>query len=340
MRSFRLLRFLGLALTAILARDLQAQQIPGELVVLRGSGTRDVWATNLTGSPQWRMQTPVPAPVGSGGALAQLWRFAWLYALRGDGTTDFWRASVNGGAWVWSAMAPFPGPVGAGASLIGTNTGPWDFVYALQGGGSRALYRYDGVNNTWAHVSDTPGPVAAGGAIAQSSWGQQPILTVVLGGGSSQVWQYRTANDTWVAIADLGAPSGDGTAITHLHSSCYYAVGGNATARYLAFPDPGGPQWCPESGLLASLPAAAGAGASVSAATRYDGVPDDYVFAIRGAATRDVWSWKRSPNTWHVLPSLPHSVVAGGAVLYVPYTAAGPVPVQTPAFSDVKRVYR
>jgi len=330
-----------LAFSVLLARGAQAQQIPGEIVVVRGGGTRDCWAMNLDASPAWQAQTPLPAPVGPGGAVAQLWRFAWVYVLRGDGTTHFWRASVNGEAWVWSAMAPFPGPVGAGAALTGTNSGPWDHVYALQGGGSRALYGYDANTNSWWHVTDAPGPVASGGAIAHSSWGSQPILTVVLGGGSTQVWQYRVTGNAWVLIDDLGAPSGDGTAITHLHSSCYYALGGNATTRYLAFPDPGGPQWCPDSGPLASLPGVVGAGASVSAATRYEGVPDDYVFAIRGGGTRDAWSWARSMNAWRSLPSLPHSVGAGGALLYVPYTASGPtVPVQTPAFGDVKRVYR
>lgn len=111
---------------------------------------------------------------------------------------------------------------------------------------------------------------------------------MIPGGGSTQIWQYRLETDTWVLPDDLGAPSGVGTSIPNLWGECYYVVGGSQSDRFLARPDPGGPQSCPEAGPLTSVPAPVGAGGSAMAATRYNTSPNDYVYALRANATRAV----------------------------------------------------
>lgn len=86
------------------------------------AGAAGSWASG-SGDP-----ADAPAAVGAGAALA--WDGGdYVYALRGAGTSDFWRYSLSGDTW--EAMASTPAPVGAGGDL---ERGSGGLLYAFQGG--------------------------------------------------------------------------------------------------------------------------------------------------------------------------------------------------------------
>ena len=62
-----------------------------------------------------------PAAVQAGGGVATAIGLAgvnqdWVFALRGGGTSDFWRYSITADAW--TPRAPAPGPVSSGGALV------------------------------------------------------------------------------------------------------------------------------------------------------------------------------------------------------------------------------
>jgi hypothetical protein len=60
-----------------------------------------------------------------------------IYALRGNGTTDFWNYSISGG--IWTIDTPTPNNVSAGGALVYTTD---ENIYALRGDGRSAFWKY------------------------------------------------------------------------------------------------------------------------------------------------------------------------------------------------------
>ncbi len=87
------------------------------VAALRGDFTSDFWCFNIDQN-RWEAGPSTPAPVGPGGALAQLQGLGHIYALRGGGTEDFWRMDQLGN---WSRSRALPDPwVLAAASSAST----------------------------------------------------------------------------------------------------------------------------------------------------------------------------------------------------------------------------
>lgn len=131
-----------------------------QIAALRGGQTTDFWCFDIQNSV-WLSSPaipPVPAPIGQGGAIAQLQRFGRIYALRGGGTSDFW-VLQEGAQEKWAPLSKTPGPVNAGGALVGVNYGTndqRDILYALQGGRSNAIWRYDVASDTWTQIGALP----------------------------------------------------------------------------------------------------------------------------------------------------------------------------------------
>jgi hypothetical protein len=132
------------------------------VAALRGDLTSDFWCFSIDQN-RWEVGPPTPAPVGPGGALAQLQGLGRIYVLRGGGTRDFWRIDQMGN---WLPLASTPGPVGPGGSLVGINYGTGSQLYALQGGGSSAVWRFDVETNSWSQIASVPKPPSTSRPIA------------------------------------------------------------------------------------------------------------------------------------------------------------------------------
>ena len=203
---------------------------PGRFFIgaIRGSNTTDFWQFNIDENTWWTGPS-TPAPVGPGGAIAQLQRIGQIYVLRGNGTTDFWSLKNR----QWTMLANTPGPINVGGGLVGINYGTRsqrDVLYAVQGGGSRAVWKYDVDTNTWTHQSDAPAPIGPGGAITSPNFGDEGTLNILQGGMSPAVWSLDISADSWNLIDD--APSGvaAGGATSNQFNGCDFAfVGGGST---------------------------------------------------------------------------------------------------------------
>jgi hypothetical protein len=206
---------------------------PGRFFIaaLGGGNTRDFWVFNINEN-RWCEGPDTPDPVGPGGAIAQLQRIGRIYALRGNGTTDFWSFDHS----EWRKLASTPGPVNAGGGLVGINyrtRSQRDELFALQGGGSTAVWRYDVDTNTWTHHSDAPAPIGPGGAVASPNVGTAAaggVLNVLQGGGSQAVWSLDLGANTWTLIDDAPGAVAAGGAVADQTNGCDFAfVGGGST---------------------------------------------------------------------------------------------------------------
>jgi hypothetical protein len=207
---------------------------PGRFFIaaLRGGNTTDFWQFNIDEN-RWCSGPGAPAPVGPGGAIAQLQRIGQIFVLRGNGTTDFWSLKNR----VWTTLANTPGPVSAGGGLVGINYGTRsqrDVLYAMQGGGSRALWKYDVETNVWTHQSEAPVPIGPGGAIASPNFGEEGTLDILQGGGTPAVWSLDISSDSWSLIDN--APSGvaAGGAASSQFNGCDLAFVGGGSSQFFA----------------------------------------------------------------------------------------------------------
>lgn len=209
---------------------------PGRFYIaaLRGSNTKDFWQFNIAEN-RWCAGPSTPARVGPGGAIAQLQRSGKIYALRGNGTTEFW--SLENGQW--KTLASTPGAVGTGGGLVGINYGTHsqrDVLYALQGGGSTALWKYDVATNTWTHQSDVPAPVGPGGAITSSNIGgtDEGTLNILQGGGVPTVWSLDIAANAWKLMDNAPTDITVGGATSNQFNGCDFAFVGGGSSQFFS----------------------------------------------------------------------------------------------------------
>jgi hypothetical protein len=135
------------------------------------------WGPNV-GFPDgyWNYHNSLPGAVGAGGSIVDVSTSSgeYFYALRGGGTTDFYRFDFSTGTW--SAMSAVRDPLTSTAYPVdgGANLA-WDgkdFIYASTGGNGRAFLRYSIPGNRWELLGDgllatpndedIPLPMAAG----------------------------------------------------------------------------------------------------------------------------------------------------------------------------------
>ncbi len=222
----------------------------------------------------------------------------YVYAFRGNGTSEFWRYDTSSNTW--AALAGAPQNVGAGGALAydGGN-----YIYALGGGNSKYFWRYSITANTWTSLTSTPLPVNEGGSLvcAGSSY-----VYALRGGSKSNFWRYSIASGTW--SSRVGAPSAvkGGGALTYAGGDYIYALGGMATSfwRYSI----SGNSWSSR----ASAPSSVGDGGSLTS----DG--GNYIYAFKGANTVTFWRYNISVNSWAAMADTPATpcVNGGGALTY------------------------
>ncbi|MFQ5340748.1 MAG: Ig-like domain-containing protein, partial [Anaerolineae bacterium] len=128
----------------------------------------------------WERLADAPAPAGpEGTALAvvrQTGGGAYIYALRGAYTSDFWR--YNPVLNAWEVLADVPGIVGWGGALAWACTDPErsegecdgsDYLYAFVGHATKGFYRFHIPAGRWEMLPDALETIWEAGSLA---WGQ------------------------------------------------------------------------------------------------------------------------------------------------------------------------
>jgi hypothetical protein len=170
-----------------------------------------------------------PAPVGPGSSIAATPEFHGtvenLFALRGNGTSDFWAYSYLDDAW--TVMPDTPAAIGDGgglSSLAGQGSGAQ--LAAIRGGGTQDFWLFDIASRTWQIGPPVPSLVSTGGALAYLGH-EAYVLT---GGGSRAFWRYSVFNSTWTALPEIPEPvqAGSGLVYDMMNTRLYALAGGNS----------------------------------------------------------------------------------------------------------------
>jgi hypothetical protein len=204
------------------------------LAALRGGNTQDFWLYDIK-TNRWCEGPDTPAPVGAGGAIAQLQNHGHIYVLRGGGTADFWKFDDG----FWTKMADAPGLVNAGGGLAGDNSGGGPYnLFALQGGGSTAVWTYNIATNKWSHLTDAPAPIGSGGAITSSNAGTSDEATLIIlqGSSSTKAWNLdvNTTANVWREISNAPAPVTKGGAISAQFNGCSFGLVGGGSSEFFS----------------------------------------------------------------------------------------------------------
>jgi len=219
---------------------------------------------------------------------------AYLYALRGLSTTDFWRYDIANNSW--TAMTATPSPVQSGGALIYDGI----YIYALRGLSTTDFWRYDIANNSWTAMTATPSPVQSGGALIYDG----TYIYALRGNSSTDFWRYDIANNSWTARASTLAIVGAGGALTY-DETYIYALRGNNSTDFWRY-DIANNSWAARASTLATVTDSGGR-------LTYDG---SYIYALRGNSSTDFWRYDIANNSWTARASTPAQVAGGGALSY------------------------
>jgi len=221
---------------------------------------------------------------------------AYLYALRGLSTTDFWRYDIVNNSWV--LMTATPAPVQSGGALIYDGT----YIYALRGNDTTDFWRYDITHNSWTAGASTPAIVGAGGALTYAG----TYIYALRGRTTTEFWRYDIVNNSWTARASTPANVTDSGGRLIYDGSNIYALRGNSTTDFWRY-DIINNSWT----ARASTPAQVAAGGALT----YDG---SYIYALRGNSSRTVWRYSITGNIWTATgdrANTPDTVGSGGSLV-------------------------
>jgi hypothetical protein len=252
---------------------------------------------------------PVAVQVGpgSGAALAYVGTGPFpghdlIYALRGSGTSDFFRYDVT--VDKWEARRSPPGSVGLGGSLAFDDI---QYIYALQGGGSNTFWRYTVADDVWQAMPTTPSFVGDGGALAFDG-----SIYALGGGGTKNFWRYDRGDpddpttDTWNLLSPTPSEVGPGGSLTfNRNNGKFYAFGGNGVPAFWSY-DKSTDTW---TDLTASIPPPATSGASL--AFNQNGL----IYALVGGGVLFSSYTPGTPGSWNALLNI-IAVGPGGSLTF------------------------
>ncbi len=133
-----------------------------------------------------------------------------VFALKGNGTCEFWRYDVIGDSWSRRADIPLgtglkPKPVKGGSGLAFWHQGSTgnDYVYALKGNRTYEFWRYLVQADTWEMRRDVPPGMSGKGMGDGSCLVNAGGTLYALKGSYNEFYAYDIATDSWFARQPL-----------------------------------------------------------------------------------------------------------------------------------------
>ncbi|KSV17889.1 hypothetical protein CY91_03965 [Dehalococcoides mccartyi] len=253
--------------------------------------------------------------VGAGGGLSYPGSGNYIYCLKGNGTSEFYRYDIGSNAW--SALTSVPVTVSAGGYLRAVTVGSSDYMYVFTGGASNAMYRYLIGGSSW-EARSSPGANGAGASMGwdRNTTGGKLYATLGAVGGtpSATFKSYDIDTDAWTTLTTDPVPGAVGAGAELAYSKpaatmYFFASQGNGNTGFYRYNPAGtaGSRWT----TMASMPWAVNYGGSL----RWDN--GSYLFAFQGGTT-NAWRYNIDGNTW----ALTISQVKVGVTNY-PVTTGG-----------------
>ena len=246
----------------------------------------------------WVAMADTPATVYGGGSQAVYTGGDYIYALRGDDTTDFWRYSISSNSW--TSMAPAPAAVKFGATMVYTGG---DYIYAARGNDTTDFWRYSISSNSWTSMASLPGSCGLFDNCPLVYTGGDYIYGFI--GSLDKVYKYSISSNTWTEVGGIPFNLFYSAAAVYTGGDyIYVAPGGGSTAfwRYSISEN----SWT----QMTNMPEKADCNGTSAV---YTG--GDYIYMIYGCSATST-RYSISQNNWKTLTPVPAQVSYGGSLIY------------------------
>jgi hypothetical protein len=219
---------------------MQSDSAVGYIYALKGNRTNEFYRYDYR-ADLWEEKESLPSigragrmkRVSRGGALTG-WG-AWLFALKGNNSREFWNYDPNRASYAWGQLPDVPGRrVRDGASLAALALNDTVCIYLLKGSATREFSRYNCASARWELLDSIPhmGCRAGSGIVADETG-----LVYALKGGAGSFFAYDAVSRTWMTKAALpfvgrsGTPrkAGAGAGLAYANGKVYCLKGGNST---------------------------------------------------------------------------------------------------------------
>jgi len=264
----------------------------------------------------WSAAAPVPLGqsglgVKDGGWLAVDGEYGFLYAGKGNKTSEVFRYDALADSW--RTCAPIPDGLegkkpGKGAAGAADGEG---HIYLTKGNNTREFWAYSAAANSWVQKRDVPlglsnKKVKGGTAIvwAHRDGGGYAYL---LKGYKNEFYRYSPASDSWYTLAP--APVG---AKEKWDKGSWLAYDGDRTiyahkAKYHEFY-----AYNTETGLwddtLTGMPIPGSAGSKKSKDGGCGAWQNGAVYALKGGGTQEFWRYQALGGSWTELDGMPPGI--------------------------------
>lgn len=274
--------------------SLSYNSTDGLIYALRGNGTYDLWKydPSVGASGAWVGPKQVldgSGTIGTGGDLfwnGQTGAGAYVYALRGNNTTAFYRYDMAANDWVSRASAP--------ANMGSDSTGTFynGNIYVLRGSNTATFYSYNESGDSWSTLTDLPATANHGAGVAYNA--SDGLIYALRGNGTSNFYAY-TIGGGWASLPDISVggvtySSYLGGRIVSDGTDIYVTVGDGETAL-LKYDTTLG-SWS----RVSSTPFAQYYGTDIAYA-------NGKIYALAGYYKDETWEYDISGNSWRRLPN-------------------------------------
>jgi hypothetical protein len=284
---------------------------------------------------RWSEQPSLPLllsgrAIGKGAGLAAIPGSGRLYALKGNGTPDFYSYSVAD--TTWDSLRPMPLGREAkkpkdGAALASDGA---RYVFATKGNNTSGFWLYDTRADTWHQLRDVPlGPsnkrVKGGTSLAYALRGETACV-YLLKGYRNEFYRYNLEADSWAALdqAPVGASVkwDKGSWLAGPTGGCLFAH----KAKYHEFYryELGADSWL--TAKLTPMPIPGSAGSKKAKEGSCAATADPLIYALKGGNTQEFWLYLTGSDIWVELETLPRAgsslkgkrVKAGASLAWLP----------------------
>jgi hypothetical protein len=242
-----------------------------------------------------------------------------VYALKGNGTREFYAYHLTGDSW--SRCCSIPRAQGSARSAALCHSPGTDRVYAASANSSE-FCEYRPEDNAWSRRADIPAGISGlrpglGAGLATMDTG---LVYLLKGGGTRELWVYDPAHDTWFRRAQAPAGSSGkgyrtGSCMVAVRDYLYLLKGGcNEFFAYSTLDD----TWYNRMPLPMTGAGGKRKPARAGAAMAHD---HDVIYVLKGGKCGELWWYDTFGDSWVEQRSLPlgsdwRPVADGGALAF------------------------